>query len=120
MFKILARINKVILPSFSKQQMNKAKMANGNHWLPLLCYNPCFTLISDRRKNLIFLNFFLPLKRFPLRNSTGRFHRLIPPPIHKRFGRATGSEDIIMNKYLSPLWMASVCISSVSVPYSSS
>jgi hypothetical protein len=65
------------------------------------------------------LNFFFRWKRFPLRNSTGRFHRLIPPPIHKRFGRATGSEDIIMNKYLSPLRMASVCISSVSVPYSS-
>jgi hypothetical protein len=29
MFKILARINKVILPSFSKQQMNLAKAKNG-------------------------------------------------------------------------------------------
>jgi hypothetical protein len=47
-------------------------------------------------KNLIFLNFSLPRKRFPLRNSTDDFtahlHQL------NRFGRATGSEDI-MNKY---------------------
>jgi hypothetical protein len=39
MFQKFSKINKVILPSFSKQQMDlaKAKMANGNHWLPLLC-----------------------------------------------------------------------------------
>jgi hypothetical protein len=37
----LAKTNKVILPSFSKQQMDlTSQMANGNHWLPLLCYNP--------------------------------------------------------------------------------
>jgi hypothetical protein len=56
MFKILAKINKIILPSFSKQQMDLAKakkMANGNHWLPLLCYNPCFTLISIAEKSHI-------------------------------------------------------------------
>jgi hypothetical protein len=39
MFKILLT-KQIILPSFSKQQMDLAKakkMANGNHWLPLLC-----------------------------------------------------------------------------------
>jgi hypothetical protein len=32
--------NQKLSPSFSKQQMDLAKakkMANGNHWLPLLC-----------------------------------------------------------------------------------
>jgi hypothetical protein len=52
MFKILALINKVILPSFSKQQMDlaKAKMANGNHWLPLLCDHKGGALIRHCRK----------------------------------------------------------------------
>jgi hypothetical protein len=95
--------------------MNKSqKMANGNHWLPLLCYNPCFTLISDR-KNLIFLNFFSSVeKRFPLRNSTG-FHRPIPPPIHIPLGGSSVARTSSWISTLSPLRMASVCISSVSL-----
>jgi hypothetical protein len=60
MFKILARINKVILPSFSKQQMDLAKAKNGK-WQSLataIMLQPCFTLIVIAEKNLIFLNFF--------------------------------------------------------------
>jgi hypothetical protein len=77
MFKILARIKlSCRVSANSKWIWPKPKMANGNHWLPLLCYNPCFTLISDRRKisySLIFL--FRWEKRFPL-----KFNWTISPP----------------------------------------
>jgi hypothetical protein len=83
MFKILARINKVILPSFSKQQMDLAKAKNGK-WQSLataIMLQPCFTLIVIAEKNLIFLNFFPPLRK---EISIKKFNWTIspiPPPI---------------------------------------
>jgi hypothetical protein len=75
MFKILAIIN--ILPSFSKQQMDlaKAKMANGNHWLPLLCDHKGVNTSLPKKHHI--LNFFPSVKET---ESIRKFNWTISPP----------------------------------------
>jgi hypothetical protein len=63
MFKILALINKLScrVSANSKWITIEKKMANGNHWLPLLCDHKGGALIRQP-KNIISLIFFPSVK----------------------------------------------------------
>lgn len=56
MFKLLAKLNKLILPSFTKQQLDLAKakkMANGYYWLALLCNLSSYRLVRYGCENIV-------------------------------------------------------------------